>query len=119
MPAKSKHVLLNIWTKPVEIRDVASFITFEMFYMKWIPFFEIKVLPLRKICNSATWNTKITPLLWEKDAKDTCKFVIDVIVSDACLAWWDSCKRSYLQSKYCNKDMGFVGVCNPPVMKYP
>ena len=43
MPACSKHDLLRKWPKPKDIRDVATFIAFGMFYMRmrWIPWFEM------------------------------------------------------------------------------
>ena len=90
MPAASKFELLRTWPKAVDVRAVASFIAFGMWYQKWIPYFEIKVQPLREITNSYEWDDKITPQLWSKDAEDTWNFVIDAITSDFCLARWDS-----------------------------
>ena len=48
-PACSKHVLLKSWPKPIIIRDVASSIVFGLFYSKWIPFYEVKIAPLREL----------------------------------------------------------------------
>eukprot|EP00957_Ditylum_brightwellii_P109090 8322012-Ditylum_brightwellii.AAC.1 len=38
---------LQTWKDPVTPRDILLFIGFAIFYMRWIPFFEIKVTPLR------------------------------------------------------------------------
>ena len=41
LPARSKHVLLETWPKPTEVRDVAKFIGFGQFYSRFIPNFEL------------------------------------------------------------------------------
>ena len=48
-PAMSKHQLLVHWPTPVIVRDVAKFVGFLQFYSRFIPNFEVRILPLRKI----------------------------------------------------------------------
>jgi hypothetical protein len=45
-PTMSKHKLLRHWPSPELVRDVASFVGFLQFYSKFIPFFEVRSLPL-------------------------------------------------------------------------
>jgi hypothetical protein len=61
MPAARKFELLRMWPKAVDVQAVASFIAFGMWYQEWIPYFELKVQPLRKITNSYKWDENITP----------------------------------------------------------
>ena len=68
-----------------------------MWYQKWIPYFEVKVQPLREITNTNEWDGKIVPELWTKDAEDAWNFVIEAIVSNPCLARWDLRYRFYIQ----------------------
>ena len=43
LPAKSKHILLENWPKPSDVRDVAKFIGFGQFYTRFIPHFELRI----------------------------------------------------------------------------
>ena len=104
MPAASKFELLRTWPKAVDVRAVASFIAFGMWYQKWIPYFQVKVQPLREITNSYEWDDKITPKFWSKDATDAWNFVIDAIISNPCLARWDSRYPFYLLSDFYSKE---------------
>ena len=53
---------------------------------------------------------KITPDMWTGECENAWNLVITSIVSDPCLNRWDPKKIFYLQSDYCNKGMGFVGM---------
>ena len=44
------------------------------------------------------------------DCEDAWKFVIDAIVSNPCIVSWNSKKHFYVQSNFCTKGMGFVGM---------
>ena len=110
MPARSKHELVRSWPKPNDIRAVALFIAFGMFYSKWIPYFEIKVQPLRKLTNDYGWDVLVTPDMWSDEAEGAWNLVIDGILSDPCLVRWDSRRRFYLQTDFCALGMAFVGM---------
>ena len=97
MPATSKFELLCAWPKAVDVRAVASFILFGMWYQKWISYFEIKIQLLREITNTHECDNNITPELWTKDAKGVWNFVIQAIVSNPSHARWDSRYRFYIQ----------------------
>ena len=110
IPSKSKFELLKTWPKAVDVRAGASFVAFGMWHSKWIPYFEVKVQPLRTITNTNKWDTKITPELWTKEAEASWKFVIEVIISDPYLARYDHRKRTYIQPGFCQIGMAFVAM---------
>ena len=66
-PACSKHVLLETWPDPNEVRDVAKFIGFGQFYSQFIPNFELRILPLRSITSHE--YTMTVGELWTPEAK--------------------------------------------------
>jgi hypothetical protein len=49
VPARSKHVLLHNWKAPSTARAYLSFVRSAIFYLKWMPWFELKVAPIQKI----------------------------------------------------------------------
>ena len=78
--------------------------------MKWIPFYEVKITPLRLICAESLWDKKISPQMWTKECKDAWKFVIESITDDTALVRWDSRKKYFIQTDYSALGMGFVGM---------
>ena len=68
-PDKNKHELLKTWPAPVDVQAVASFIAFGLFYMKWIPYYEVKIIPLRLICAESLWDKKISPKCGPRSVK--------------------------------------------------
>ena len=80
------------------------------FYSKRIPYFEIKVQPLRNLTNEYGWELFVTPELWSDKAERAWKLVIDGIISDPCLVRWDFHRRSCLQTDFCALGMAFVGM---------
>jgi hypothetical protein len=68
-PARSKHILLESWPIPAEVRDVAKFIGFGQFYSRFIPNFELRVTALCSI----TCHDYSMPLgdLWTPEARAT------------------------------------------------
>ena len=66
-PAMSKHELIKHWPVPELVRDVASFVGFLQFYSKFIPNFEIRVEPLRRIMERE--HTKMVGDLWTSDVQ--------------------------------------------------
>ena len=63
-PEKKKYELLKTWPVPANVRAVAVFIAFRMFYMKWIPYYEVKITLLHMVCNKSHWDTRISPQIW-------------------------------------------------------
>jgi hypothetical protein len=47
-PAPSKDIILLLnWKIPLTLRHILGFIGFTMFYLRWCPWFEIKIGPLQ------------------------------------------------------------------------
>ena len=127
MPARSKHDLLRKWPKPKDIRDVASFIAFGMFYMRWIPWFEMRVKPLRDLTKSYGWDTPVYPetwpaasavasesaVQWPEVPEDAWRAVVNGILSDPCLQRWNSRLHFYIRTDFCAKGMAFDEMHQP------
>jgi hypothetical protein len=60
-PARSKDSTLRTWNLPKIPRGILAFIGFAIFYLKWVPWFEIKVQPLREFVSSYPLNHPLTP----------------------------------------------------------
>ena len=58
-PASSKFDMLKIWKEPTTARTVIGFIGFTMFYMRWIPYFELKITPLRDLIRGQELDTTL------------------------------------------------------------
>ena len=56
-PAMSKHQLLVHWPTPVIVRAVAKFVGFLQFYSRFIPNFEVRILPLHEIMREEYTST--------------------------------------------------------------
>ncbi len=66
-PAKSKHQLLETWPAPALVRDVAKFLGFVQFYLRFIPNFEIRVEALRTVTKQ-DYTEKVGPH-WTPEAQ--------------------------------------------------
>jgi hypothetical protein len=62
VPARSKHVLLHNWKAPQTARAYLSLIGFAIFYLKWMPWFELKIAPIRKIIKDYGLDEKLLTL---------------------------------------------------------
>jgi hypothetical protein len=57
-PAMSKHQLLKHWPQPEIVHDIAKLVGFAQFHSKFIPHFELQIVPL---CNLITmFDTRTT-----------------------------------------------------------
>ena len=101
---------MKSWPKPANLRAVAAFIAFANFYAKYIPFFEMKIASLRVLTDSQQWDKQITPDDWTDECEEAWNKVIVALISDPCLNRWNSKKRFYMQSDFCTKGTGFVGM---------
>ena len=111
-PANSKYITIKLWKKPETVRDVAGFLGFIGFYAKWIPNFELKALPLRKIIRENNYPDKITNKMWTKIENDTFEYLKDAILQEPILQRADPDKRFYLKTDFSAIGMGYV-LCQP------
>ena len=107
-PAMSKHELLKHWPVPVLVRDVASFVGFLQFYSKFIPHFEIRAEPLRRIM--AREYTEEVGDLWTPEANAVFDDLRNAILCDPCLRRFDPNKLTVLRTDFSAKGFGYV-VC--------
>ena len=91
-PARSKHVLLETWPDPIEVRDVAKFIGFGQFYSRFIPNFELCILPLCSITSRE--YTKSVGELWTSDVKAAFAEIKSAILDDPCIQRFDHKKAN-------------------------
>ena len=111
-PARSKHVLLETWPDPTEVRDVAKFIGFGQFYSRFIPNVELRILPLRSIAS----HEYTTPLgeLWTSDAKKAFDDVKSAILYDPCIQRFDHEKLIVIRTDF--SGVGFEYVLLQPAI---
>ena len=103
-PAMSKHELIKHWPVPELVRDIASFVGFLQFYSKFIPNFEIRVEPLRRIMERE--YTEMVGDLWTSDVQSTFDDLRDSILCDPCLRRFDPRKLTVLRTDFSAKGFG-------------
>ena len=105
-PARSKHVLLESWPIPSEVRDVAKFIGFGQFYSRFIPNFELRVTALRSI----TCHDYSMPLgdLWTPEAEAAFDDIRKAILDDPCVKRFDPAKLVVLRTDFSSLGFGYV-----------
>jgi hypothetical protein len=111
-PASSKNECLRNWKNPDNPRDIMVFIGFAIFYVRWIPFFELKVQPLRELISTTPLDrpfrfgqyTSVHQYLYD-DIKAR-------ILSAPILQRADIKKRFYLKTDFSSKGLGFA-LCQP------
>ncbi len=82
-PAMSKHQLLVHWPTPVIICDVAKFVGFLQFYARFIPNFEVRILPLCKIMKEDYTST--IGSAWTPAANNAFRAMRQAILANPCL----------------------------------
>jgi hypothetical protein len=107
---QSKHGLLCSWPKPKLVWDVASFVGFLQFYCSFIPFFEVRAEPLRKIMKHE-YTEPVGPL-WTPTIKSTFEELCDCMLTDPVLKRYDHCKLTILRTDFSAKGFDYV-VCQP------
>ena len=85
-------------------------IGFGIFYVKWIPYFELKITNLRSIIAEHELSTKMTHVKWTKEHEREWDFILKSILADPCLQRFDHRKRFYLRTDFCAKGFGYVGL---------
>ena len=111
-PAKSKEPTLKAWKQPETPRDILAFIGFAIFYLKWLPWFEIKAQPLRKIISSYPLDHQLTESEFDKDTVAVFEYIREFLLSAPILQRADYWKRFYLKTDFASKGLGFA-LCQP------
>ena len=112
-PAKSKTSLLQRWKYPTTARQIMSFIGFAIFYLRWLPYFEFKVAPLRQIIREASnLDEKFKPGMFQQLHKNIFDAIRSSILDRPILQRADRNKRFYLKTDFSAIGIGFA-LCQP------
>jgi hypothetical protein len=109
-PAQSKHTLLKTWPAPKNVREVAKFIGFAQFYLRFIHNFELRVAPLREITKQEYTNP--VAQYWSTAAQNSLEGIKNAILSDPCILRFDYRKLIVLQTDFLCLGFGWV-LCQP------
>jgi hypothetical protein len=109
-PAMSKHELIKHWPIPELVHDVTSFVSFLQFYSEFIPNFEIRVEPLRRLMDRE--YTERVGDLWTSEVQTTFDDLRGSILCNPCLRRFDPRKITILRTDFSATGFGYV-VCQP------
>ncbi len=80
------HALLETWPAPELICNVAKFICFLQFYLRFIHHFELHITLLREICRNE-YTAPVAPH-WMDSAQAALDDMKNAIISNTCLQWF-------------------------------
>jgi hypothetical protein len=109
-PAMSKHQLIKTWPAPELVRDIAKFVGSIQFYARFIPHFEVCIMPLRIILLNK-YTDHVNPY-WSDVAKAAFDKMRQAILSDPCLHRFDHCKLLVICTVFSTNGFGYV-TCQP------
>ncbi len=105
-PAKSKHGLLETWSAPKLVCNVAKFIGFAQFYSHFIHHFELRIAPLREL-ERPKFTNPIAPL-WTEASQTALDDTKCAIISNPCLQRFDHRKLVMLRANFLSLGFGYV-----------
>jgi hypothetical protein len=107
-PAMSKHSLLHHWPAPELVREVAKFIGFTQFYLRFIPQFEQRISTLHAIMKNE-YTDPVCPY-WSSDAQAAFQDICSALLSDPCLKRYDHCLLLVLHTNFSADGFGYVAL---------
>ena len=111
-PAKSKHVTIRNWPLPKTPRDILSFVSFAIFYLKWIPWFELKVQPLRAIISAWPLDHALNEEEFSKEAIQVYQYLQEYLLSSPMLQRASAHYRFYMKADFSALGLGWA-LCQP------
>jgi hypothetical protein len=111
-PAESKDVILKNWVVPTSPRHVMAFIGFAIFYLRWCPWFEMKIKPMRETISDHTIDHVFTKSQFSTAVMKSFYEIRDYILSKPILQRANILKRFYLKADFCSIGLGFA-LCQP------
>jgi hypothetical protein len=110
-PTMSKHQPLEHWPQPEIVRDVAKIVGFAQFYSKFIPQFELQIVPLCDLTTKFEYTDPVT-LLWTSVAQDSFEDIQQSVLLDSCLMHFNHQQLIVLCTNFSSRGFGYV-VCQP------
>jgi hypothetical protein len=111
-PAQSKDSILSNWKIPSTPRHVLGFIGFAIFYLRWCPWFELKIKPLRNIISEYTLDHTFLPTEFNSSCIQIFHDIRDHILAKPILQRANIRKRFYLKTDFSSLGLGFA-LCQP------
>jgi hypothetical protein len=111
-PAASKDILLENWTIPSTPHEAMGFIGFAIFYLRWCPWFEQTISPIRAAIADHTLDHKFSLEQFPQMAVDAFHRVRKHILSKPILQRANIQKRFYLKTDFSAIGLGFA-LCQP------
>ncbi len=97
---------MKSWPAPELVRDVAKLNGFEQFYSRFIPNFEIRAEPSRRICKQE--YTEPVAAYWTPEAEGAWEDLKEAIVLDPCIQQFDYRKLCVLCTDFSSQGFGYV-----------
>jgi hypothetical protein len=111
-PAASKNERLRTWKTPTNPREIMAFIGFAIFYNRWIPYFEIKIQPLRRLIATCPLDVPFKANQFSMEHQKLYDTVKNCILTAPILQRADIHKRFYLKTDFSSIGLGFA-LCQP------
>ncbi len=110
-PATSKHYLLDHWSQPALVQDVAKIVRFAQFYGNFTPHSEFQIAPLCNLITKLEFTKPVVPH-WMTAAQGSFTDIKQAILSDPCLKCFHHSHLIVLWSDFLSKGFGYI-VCQP------
>ncbi len=111
-PAQSKMNRISQFTKPKSPREIMAFLGFAIFYLSWLPWFEIRVEKMRKLSTQFPLDHLFSEKEFTKVHEKEWKDITSNILSKPILQRPSIYKRFYLKTDFSAKGLGFA-LCQP------
>jgi hypothetical protein len=89
-----------------------AFIGFAIFYVRWIPYFQVRIQPLRTLISTVPLDHSFQPGQFDIRHQNLYDDIRNQILSAPILQRADIKKRFYLKSDFSSKGLGFA-LCQP------
>jgi hypothetical protein len=111
-PAQSKDIILSNWKVPSTPRHVLGFVGFAIFYLRWCPWFELKIRPLCQTIADYTLDHQFSPEEFNKECVKVFEDIRDHIMAKPILQRANIRKLFYLKTDFSSLGLGFA-LCQP------
>ena len=111
-PAESKDIILENWKIPSTPREAMGFIGFAIFYLRWCPWFEQTISPIREAMSDFTLDHTFSAEQFPPPAIAAFHKVRRHILSKPILQRANIEKRFYLKTDFSALGLGFA-LCQP------